>query len=348
MTGGKVNVQLTRTTDDRISSIYPKRKRQKKEHVDHISDLPDQTLTHVLSYLSTKEAVQTSLLAKRYRNLWAAAPILDFDFHDFLPSVEEAEEDVWIDDHSDPTPATTWLDIVAKLKPKFMTAVIFTESYNFQVPDSVFTSESLHELVFELAYEAISPRSVNLPRLKMLTFKCIEIKDGVMEKLLSGLPSLEEMVLHDCILDSGCISSGTLKHLVLDGCHYETTYPPEILISIPSLASLEINICDMGILKFKKLESLEKAHIHFEELSDEEPLFLTALSNVTSLELVLSISAQMASTVSDTEINLQLGNRLDILEINFKKNDKSVEELVKSVKTHFQTIREANNNFSEK
>ncbi|KAJ3686712.1 hypothetical protein LUZ61_015876 [Rhynchospora tenuis] len=174
-----------------------------------------------------------------------------------------------------------------------MTAVIFTESYNFQVPDSVFTSESLHELVFELAYEAISPRSVNLPRLKMLTFKCIEIKDGVMEKLLSGLPSLEEMVLHDCILDSGCISSNTLKHLVPDGCHNETTYPPEILISIPSLASLEMNIRDMGILKFKRLESLVKAHIHFEEFSDEEPLFLTALSNVTSLELVLSISAQM-------------------------------------------------------
>ncbi|KAF3340134.1 F-box/FBD/LRR-repeat protein [Carex littledalei] len=56
--------------------------------VDRISEFVDDLLVPILSLLSTKEAVQISLLAKRFQNLWTAVPVLDFDFDKFCPDVD--------------------------------------------------------------------------------------------------------------------------------------------------------------------------------------------------------------------------------------------------------------------
>ncbi|KAJ1691336.1 hypothetical protein LUZ63_015491 [Rhynchospora breviuscula] len=302
---------------NRFLTKCTKEKRQKKENVDRISNLSDPILAHILSYLTTKDAVQTSLLAKRYRNLWAEVPVINLDFDDFLSPGEEVQEKfvkfangvfkhrepltlesfnlVWNDEDSDPTPVTAWLDTVAKLKPKFLSTDISNYNYKIEVPDSVFTSESLQELVLELTFEIVIPRTVKLPSLRRLTLKNVYIEDEILEKLLSGSPAIEEMVLHNCVWNSGCIFSGTLKNLVLNGCCDETTLFLDVLICVPSLEFLEVySLWSMGKLKFKDMKSLVGAQIHLKELSDEEPLFLTGLTNVKSLELVLSVSALMA------------------------------------------------------
>jgi hypothetical protein len=299
----------------------PQHKRRKIVHADRISDLPDQILILILSLLRTKEAVQTTFLSKRFQNLWASISALDFDFDEFVPdgtTSEDLEEDeeyiceyeekftkfvdgvlkhrnpltldvfklVWNEGEGDPTPATVWLDTVAKLKAKSLSARIFTENYSFEVPDSVFACESLQELILHLGFEAINPRSVNLPCLKILILDSIVIVDVVMQKL-SGLPALEEMVLCYCGLHFSDISSRTLKRLVLDGYHNEINTTPDILISTPNLLHLEVCSWAIGKLKFKNLESLVNAHIHYEDFDAEEPLSLTGLSNVTYLELML-------------------------------------------------------------
>lgn len=43
-----------------------------------ISALPDEILHHVMSFLEIKETVQTSLLSKRWVNLWTSLPSLKF------------------------------------------------------------------------------------------------------------------------------------------------------------------------------------------------------------------------------------------------------------------------------
>ncbi|CAN6372375.1 unnamed protein product [Urochloa humidicola] len=43
---------------------------------DRISDLPDALLHHVLSLLPADEAVQTSVLGRRWRALWKGMPVL--------------------------------------------------------------------------------------------------------------------------------------------------------------------------------------------------------------------------------------------------------------------------------
>ena len=45
---------------------------------DHISNLPDGVLQHLLSFLPTQDAVQTRVLAKCWCNLWTSTTVLRF------------------------------------------------------------------------------------------------------------------------------------------------------------------------------------------------------------------------------------------------------------------------------
>ncbi|CAL1352214.1 unnamed protein product [Linum trigynum] len=62
--------------NSKVSKIS-KRSRVVKE-VDGLSDLPDNILHHILSFLDTKSAVQTSLLSRRWRCCWKHVPVLYF------------------------------------------------------------------------------------------------------------------------------------------------------------------------------------------------------------------------------------------------------------------------------
>ena len=50
---------------------------------DRISKLPDDILTHILSFLPTKDAIGTIVLSKRWNDLWTFMINLDFDDHLF-------------------------------------------------------------------------------------------------------------------------------------------------------------------------------------------------------------------------------------------------------------------------
>lgn len=47
---------------------------------DRISELPDVLLHHILSYLTTEDAIRTGVLSKRWRYVWTLAPNLEFAY----------------------------------------------------------------------------------------------------------------------------------------------------------------------------------------------------------------------------------------------------------------------------
>ncbi|KAJ4800860.1 hypothetical protein LUZ62_052106 [Rhynchospora pubera] len=143
-----------------------------EETVDWISSLPDDLVIKFLSFLPTKEAVQTSILSKRWRNTWAYVPILMFEynnsrfdgdmdedlkFEQFVDSVlqnRRASLDTVIYNCnfylSDWKPSTEWLDRVVLLEPRVISVCVETE--NFECPDSVFSCASLESLKLCLYY----------------------------------------------------------------------------------------------------------------------------------------------------------------------------------------------------
>ncbi|XP_078153509.1 F-box/LRR-repeat protein At4g14103-like [Carex rostrata] len=60
--------------------------------IDRMSSLPDDICKYILSFLSTREAVQTCILSKKWINTWASVSDLKFDINEFIDDdMEELE-----------------------------------------------------------------------------------------------------------------------------------------------------------------------------------------------------------------------------------------------------------------
>ncbi|KAF8402072.1 hypothetical protein HHK36_013024 [Tetracentron sinense] len=55
-----------------------------EKNVDRISDLPDSLLLSIISSLPTTYAVSTSILSRRWKDIWVYTPYLDFDENHFI------------------------------------------------------------------------------------------------------------------------------------------------------------------------------------------------------------------------------------------------------------------------
>ncbi|XP_078154369.1 F-box protein At4g22280-like isoform X2 [Carex rostrata] len=250
--------------------------------IDRISSLPDDVRTHILSFLSTREAVQTCILSKRWINTWASVQDLKFDILDFrfyFPRTQAVAD---------------YIGDVMKLGPRAcLVKMGLCENLNLNM-DAIFTCASLIHLQLQLClsvevnhFEAIEPNSVNLSCLKTLDLDGVTMSDDSLKKLLLGCPVLEVLVLQNCYISIIEICSNTLKKLILSsGYHIMRLH-----ISTPNLVYLNIIVSAMGKTLLLNMPSLVDASIYIPGLCDQGkyvtrlPKLIHSLSNVESLRL---------------------------------------------------------------
>ncbi|CDY29185.1 BnaA06g25720D [Brassica napus] len=193
------------------------------EKMDRIGSLPEEVLSHILSFLTTKEAAITSILSKRWRNLFTLVPNLDIDDSVFLnPEEGKRERDGILQsfmDFVDRVLALQGDTPIKKFSLKCKTG-IDTDRVNRWIRTNTF-----------------------LPMLKTLSFesKWILLCDDL-EVFLSAFPLLEEFYMADIEWPETdeSVSSQSLRKLTIYACGFEDFQNPmSISFDTPKLVYLE-------------------------------------------------------------------------------------------------------------
>ncbi|KAJ4731270.1 hypothetical protein LUZ62_011728 [Rhynchospora pubera] len=284
-----------------------------------LSTLPESVLIRILSCMNPKEAVQTCILSKRWRNLWTRVTSLNFNKHafectaDFVHFVTNmlffhgnSKLDTfrlcwYIHKHEVSTHSskiyqiyvsniTAWIFSALSCKPLTISLVLYGFP-NLKLPHALFTCASLEQLeldLFDSRKKAIEPKCVNLPNLKKLKFRYCALYNLVMQGILSGCPLLEELSLDGCSLNISKMKSDQLRCLTILSCQSSRV----VEIFMPSLISLHLEDYCPGIIKLslKNTPSLSKVFVSYKTFNENyfssaEFRFFNCLRTVTDLEL---------------------------------------------------------------
>jgi hypothetical protein len=213
---------------------------------DMISDLPEGVLLHILSFVPTKDAIRTSILAKKWKHLWTYLSVFHFEI--VHPRYEPKKQ------NQNNTP-NCLLDLVERLMHKstrverlgvriFSTNVdtdkvssIISSAANHKVqylnlslgalndkfvlpiPRSFSAFESLNELCLGLQFTLHIPSGICFPSLKKLVISYVTFaNENSVQQLFSGCPVLQELRLYKCYwenINRISVSISTLRNLTI-------------------------------------------------------------------------------------------------------------------------------------
>ncbi|GFQ03734.1 fbd-associated F-box protein at3g52670 [Phtheirospermum japonicum] len=195
--------------------------------VDRISALQDDIICHILSFLPTKVSMATSVLARRWRFLWAHAPSLEFDseyqrtgFNRVLLAYKMQNMNNFrlsYSMHCTEYQVETWVNIA--IERNVQNLDISVSWYQFMLPQRLFTCNTLVHLSLQYCRTIpITGTAAYLPALKKLHLDRVTYEsDESLPHLLSCCPVLEELFIwrigSDMIFCH--ISSPTLNRLFM-------------------------------------------------------------------------------------------------------------------------------------
>ncbi|XP_057440063.1 FBD-associated F-box protein At5g38590-like [Lotus japonicus] len=191
--------------------------------VDRISDLPDEVLCDILSFLPTQEAVKTSVLSKRWRHLWTSVPALDFDDQTCLKDVpisyferivhttilardvhqpitsfrlkyDASSYDYKRSDYNrSNADLNVWVNTATRCGIQNLDIEIFPLNYMIRLRSCILSCKTL--VVLKLSGLSLNvSSSVELPSLKTLHLTNVEFVGlQYLIKLISGCPMLEDL-----------------------------------------------------------------------------------------------------------------------------------------------------------
>lgn len=260
---------------------------------DRLSALSDDLLGRVLSLLPSRQAVQTSVLSRRWADLWRTVPAINLVMADFGEPVDDIKE--------------TWLkmeDFTANLLMRHRAPLLDTFRLDFSFSHFFHLDRSrdidrwirrgfeYRPSVLELRLPWRSRPRHRLPHLrashlKVLHLFSVSLDHAFEDQLRSGCPVLEDLVISMCYNQFGTIQSNSLKKLTVDFC--SSTVADMLVIKAPYLAFLRLyfNRYENGVLLDTGNSLVEALIFVSPNLLPPvtEAVLLGCVFNVTSLEL---------------------------------------------------------------
>lgn len=185
-----------------------------------ISYLPEAVLCHILSRISFKEAVRTSILGTRWKDLWAAMPNLEFDFKSmYYPNGRRSDSKEKLNEYmnfverglilrdglnikkfvlscfevSDFPSIYAWICNAITCNVQELDVRISVHPYA-QLPWSLLTCKTLVVLKLSGRFILNVPTNIYLPSLTILHLRSLVYLDDIsVRKLFSSCPILEEL-----------------------------------------------------------------------------------------------------------------------------------------------------------
>ncbi|KAL0784436.1 hypothetical protein Bca101_000681 [Brassica carinata] len=284
---------------------------------DLISLLPEPLLCHILSFLTTEQAVRTSVLSSRWRNIWKWVPRLELDSFDFTndkvcvdfihkflalqgkPYLREfkltIDHDVFGSEASLYEPCLGRVDM-RKLE-RFQVENKFGRGGGFDDFRTPLTLKACEALVcLKLHFVSLNDDlvSLSLPCLKIMFLEDVVLpSDAAAEALISSSPVLEVLKIclsRDDFVVALRVCSPSLKSFTLK--RVEPIYPRghSVLIDAPKLEYLSL----VDYYHFRSFEIISKAEsfkvdvdVEFELLTDylaEKKIVYNLLDNFSGVK----------------------------------------------------------------
>ncbi|XP_057771481.1 F-box/LRR-repeat protein At3g26922-like isoform X2 [Salvia miltiorrhiza] len=281
--------------------------------MDRLSELPDSVIFHIFWLLPMWEVVRTTILSKRWLNLWTITPFLNFDETDSsFDTTEQFRNSVQ-------RPLLRW-DGVKVLKFKVDTGenksingdvdlwVRFAKKYEVEelylhrvideifwaddgehnvywVPQYLYSCSSLKVLSITNCYFRIKG-NVQWNHLKSLTIvDGFGVTEHVINQILCGSPRLEVLIMS--LLECGkslVIRSASLKELLiyryLDSYSDESYSTAELRIWTPNLERLDVKGLPYRKCLFMNVSSLIHATLGFSCLHEFDEKYCDDLSGI--------------------------------------------------------------------
>ncbi|PKI49675.1 hypothetical protein CRG98_029920, partial [Punica granatum] len=200
-----------------------------------LCDLPDEVLLQILSFLPLKDAVRTSVLSKRWEQLWAFVPDLHFKnsdlskrplFLDFVGRAcalrgESAVREVSLSCEVGGAVyrIKTLITSIVTRSVEDLSLFLPSPKRPYLLPSSIFMCATLERLLVQSHCFIKLHSSICLSKLKVLILSEVIFEDSDSVEKLFSLPLLEKLVVGNCYwrkLKSIRISAPKLQHLCIN------------------------------------------------------------------------------------------------------------------------------------
>ncbi|CAL5425571.1 unnamed protein product [Camellia sinensis] len=339
---------LSESTTEIMTSVSKHLQPLKEVNIGHgedrISSLPDSLLIYILSFIPTKFAFRTTVLSKRWKDLWAFVPNLDFDglmldapmqtpdydksFMNFVTKVFFFHRSPCIKRFHlkdgggiDVSRVHTWISVLTVRGVEEVDIEMYTRQ-DLILPQKLFCCKTLVvlKLINELKFNF--PTSVYLLNLKILHVSLHYPENDITQKLFTSCPMLEDLHLRANVVDESemifDVSSPALKklkfHLItfLECEHFDRGMKlskNKIVVNAPVLEHLTVRDDYLPCYSLNNLSSLEHAN----------KLFML-LEGITSVKFLSLAAATMGVLEFADDYKLPLYPNLTNLELAVHNN----------------------------